>query len=206
MDQRCKTVVGQSVSEYFEDGKFRRGERHVTLKVPAEPPYVKEYSYDVLTLNGIKGAQRDVLTFMAHAMDYENVVVLSSGRRKIWAKELGVSISTINNAVSWLLKNGFIVSKVTGEYIVDPKMFAKGEWKDIIERRESFDAEFVVSYEYTEGGYKRRFRKARLKPDKMTIDPETGEAIYTRKGKPCAAPTPDDVVESYRAKRTADES
>lgn len=198
---RHEKRVFKDIHHVKMDGDRRVSEtRHTETKIPSEPDFVKLYTEDVANLNGIKGHQKDVLAFMAAIMNYDNVAIVSPGQRVRWAKELGITISTINCSISRLMRAGHIRSESQGEYIINPNMFAKGEWLNTVKKREDFDAYFIVNYKNTETGYKRTFRKAKLEeaaPDNMKIDPETGEIKYTRRGRPCKKPTTEDVVSTY---------
>lgn len=161
--RRAVRKVAKDVSmTRFEDGRMVHETRIQESRIPAEPDFVKMYTEDIANLNHIKGHKRDVLAFMASVMDYNNVAVVSPPMRRRWASELGVSMSTINNAVSALKKEGHILSDGHGEYTVNPSLFAKGEWKNTVKRRESYDAAFIVSYVLGESGYTRTYRKAIL--------------------------------------------
>jgi DNA-binding transcriptional regulator YhcF (GntR family) len=174
-------LVKQTRNEY---GDFTSEEKDYSYRLPVEPDFVKMYTKDVADLNGIKGTNREVLTFMASMMDYENKVVISAPERRRWAKELDVSYHSINNAISFLKKHGHITSPGTGEYVVSPTMFSKGDWKKTMQKREDFDAHFVVSYKKTEAGFSRTVRQANVRPIAMKIDLETGRPLYkyTRSG------------------------
>lgn len=187
MRGKHKTLLSlQSEMTENERGEVKALRKVAVHKVPAEPDFVKLYTADVATLNGIRGVQKDVLVLMAGIMDYENVAVISPACRKRWVAELGITSNGLNNAISQLLKSGHVTSlgnKRSGEYLVDPLMFSKGAWKETIEKQENFLAQFEVSYRKTNGGYERRVLQAKVKPDNMEINLETGEVTFTKRGK-----------------------
>lgn len=192
MKRKEKTLVAVQSEEIMdENGEVKALRRAAAYKVPVEPDFVKLYTADVATLNGIKGVQKDVLVLMAGIMDYENIVVLSPACRKRWVEELGITINGLNNAISQLLKSGHVTSvgsKRSGEYLVDPLMFSKGAWKETVEKQEDFLARFEVSYKKTNGGYERRVLQAKVRPDGMRIDLETGKLVFTKRGEEVEKP------------------
>lgn len=130
--------------------------------LPSEAEYVKLYVADIARLLELKGAQERLLTLMAAHMDYENVVALTTAERRRWASHLGISVKALNNTLSSLVKSSVILRKDDGEYIVDPDLFSKGSWKAVIEKREAFDAHFIVSYSADGNGTKRKIKTAKL--------------------------------------------
>lgn len=172
MVERKRKISRDCVMTQSVDGRVITETTSKEFKVPVEPDFVKLYTDDIANMNNINGHKRDVLCFMAGIMDYNNVAVVSPAMRKRWAAELEVSMSTINNAVSGLKKEGHILSHSPGEYIINPCLFAKGEWKNTVKKRESYDAYFVVRYKIGKGGYTRTYRETVL----QTIATDTGGA------------------------------
>lgn len=174
-----KKITYARVKERVSDaGEVYDREIDYSYRVPVEPEFVKMYVDDVANLNEITGVHRAILCFMASLMNYNNRVVLSAEERKRWQSQLGVAQSTINNALSALVKGGHIIKAGAGEYLVCPTMFSKGDWKKTMQKRESFDAHFTIRYERTKAGYTRTFREAKVKPISMKIDLETGKPLY----------------------------
>lgn len=178
-DKKVNNVHVKQVVD--ESGNFVREEKDWGYRFPVEPEFVKMYVDDVASLNHIAGIQGVVLAYMATLMDYDNKVVLSASERKRWQLEHGVAQSTINNAISCLLRDGHIFKSGSGEYTVNPTLFSKGDWKKTMQKRESFEAHFTVSYERTKAGYTRTFREAKVKPIAMRINLETGKPEYKYK-------------------------
>lgn len=177
-----KKVVYEKVKETEDEfGERTRREIDYSYRIPVEPEFVKMYVDDVASLNHITGVHRAILCFMASLMDYDNKVVLSPEERKRWQVELGVAQSTVNNAISHLIRRGHIKKNGSGEYIVCPSMFSKGHWKKTMQKRDSFDAHFTVRYERTKAGYTRTVRESIVKPIGSMVDMETGELLYKYK-------------------------
>lgn len=61
--------------------------------------------------------------------------------------ELGIAMSTLNNAVDNFHKKGILLRKARGFYVVDPDQFGKEHWQDVKQIR--------LTVEYDEDGTKK---------------------------------------------------
>ena len=135
------------------------------VRLPQPDDYVKMFVKDVGQLLGFGAGEARLLIALAAAMDYENRIILAPGPRRELAVRAGfASVAAMNNALLSLVKLK-VVARVghprDGVIEVDPHLFAKGEWQDIVKRRQAFSALFEVVYESTADGPKRSLRVAR---------------------------------------------
>ncbi|MGZ8317548.1 MAG: hypothetical protein ACXWVD_00465 [Telluria sp.] len=113
----------------------------------AEPAFIKLYIEDLGRLFQLQAGHQEILTFVAASVDYEGVVSLAIGRKARIAATLNCSIKSIDNAICEFVKRGILARIGRGEYELDPNLFAKGEWRNIRERRKTFKATLRYSAE-----------------------------------------------------------
>ena len=73
-------------------------------------------------------------------MGYNNLYIAHQTLKEISCKKLGLSLNTYNQYISKLKSAGILIAmRGRGLYLVNPKLFAKGEWKDIRSLRLAID-------------------------------------------------------------------
>lgn len=112
---------------------------------PTEPPYVKLYLDDVAKLYGLPKAGSDLLHGLLRKMDYDGIITLVSSSKLRIAKEIGVKSQTIDNTIQAMLKSDILQRVGRGEFMFNPHLFAKGEWKNIYKQRNKY-VEMTISY------------------------------------------------------------
>lgn len=113
-------------------------------RIPSEPPYIKMYIDDLCDLMHIPAAQKQTLELLLKKLDYEGFITLSPRYRKQICETLKIKDQTFRNRLTALCKSGVIRRHSTNEYEVNPQYFARGAWKDVYERRQSF--QMTVKY------------------------------------------------------------
>lgn len=104
-----------------------------------EPPYVKIYLEDIGRLNGLDPSEQKLINELVFNMGYNNVVPSYKPVKETIAKNIGVSLSTVNRCIQTLYKKGVLIRKARGFYIMDPNLFGRGSWKDIKKIRMTID-------------------------------------------------------------------
>lgn len=105
-----------------------------------EPPFIKLYIDDIVLLNRLPEGVAGVLYDIVSNMGYNNLYIAHQTLKEISCKKLGLSLNTYNQYVSKLKSTGILIAmKGRGLYLVNPKLFAKGEWKDIKNLRLAID-------------------------------------------------------------------
>lgn len=89
------------------------------------------YFTDLINLMRLEKTTLVVLLCMCREMGYNNVVTINKSMKERVSKELEISIRTFEGCISKLHKVGFMSRINNGEYLVDPNLFARGNWKDI---------------------------------------------------------------------------
>lgn len=103
-----------------------------------EPNYVKFYLQDVIRLKDLSASSNKVLHYIVSNMGYDNCFVAQKAIKMKMCKELDITLNTLNMQISNLKKAGILIPESQygrGLYIVDPNLFARGNWKDIKQLR-----------------------------------------------------------------------
>lgn len=131
------------------DGVVQRTAEIINIKpMPPEPPFVKMYIDDLGRISGLQASHTSILTYVAALVDYDGIVTLNARRKACIAATTGCSIKTIENAITEYMKHDIVRRIGRAEYELNPSLFAKGEWKNIRERREAFS----MHISYTKAG------------------------------------------------------
>ena len=101
-----------------------------------EPPYIKMYIDDILYLKDLPKGYNSILNEFLKRMTYAGhnrgqEIVINSSVKRIISKDLGLSVSHINNTLYDLVKGQVLFRLDIGLYQVNPHLFGKGEWSDI---------------------------------------------------------------------------
>lgn len=99
-----------------------------------EPDYVKLYLRDIVRLKDLPPASEKLLMLIVKHMGYNNLFQAYKPIKLMICKQLGISINTLNNQINYLRKAGILIPMNEygrGLYLVDPDLFARGNWNDI---------------------------------------------------------------------------
>lgn len=119
-------------------------------RLPAEPPYIKLYIEDMARFYGItQSSYQSILLYVAACVAYDGVVSISARRKAQIALTTGISVKTINNAITVFVKEEILRRVGRAEYELNPHLFAKGEWSEVRRRREAFT--FTTVYDPNAG-------------------------------------------------------
>jgi len=98
-----------------------------------EPMYVKAYLDDLRQILSVNRGDIAVLIELMKYMKYDNVVDITPRIRRKVIDGIGHgSNQTISNSISRLKKVFLILPIGWCSYLIDPKLFAKGGWSDIL--------------------------------------------------------------------------
>ncbi len=115
-------------------------------RVASEPEYVKLYFSDIASLMHLTAPATKVLLALIKHLKYNNMAILSASVRDEMTKDMGYKkgSTSLKNSLSALVRSGIALNPNRNEYILDPRLFGRGKWNDIIANRKKF--EMVVSY------------------------------------------------------------
>lgn len=117
-----------------EEGTVKGQVRTTSYRLPDEPPYVKLYLDTILYLKDLPKSYNPVLLAILQRMPWANqiqdIAINSSVKRQI-SKELDVSVSRIDHALTDFVKGEILFRMDVGLYRINPHLFGRGEWGDI---------------------------------------------------------------------------
>ncbi|EKJ5694731.1 hypothetical protein PJO24_004973 [Salmonella enterica] len=147
-----KSVIFQRITETVnhDTGVLKKDVDEQVLRYNPEPPYVKIYIDDLCSIVNAPGALKDVLFLILRKLDYDGYIALSTRYRREMCSFLGIKDGTLRNRLAALVKQGIISSCGGNEYMANPNLFARGDWKSIIEQRRDFE----LKIRYTADGQK----------------------------------------------------
>lgn len=122
---------------------------YTVTKIPQEPPYVKLYVNEISRLYDLRSLQKEVLLELATRSGYTGEVSLGPRLKSSIAFRLNTTLPTLDNTLSFLVKKGLMKRVGRGEFLLDPHIFARGDWKDILERRATYkeiNSGFVMNF------------------------------------------------------------
>lgn len=141
--ERIHTITNNLTGEVLSEQK-----NVVNIRpMEAEPAFIKLYIEDIGRLFRLQQGHQEILMYVAASVDYQGVVSLAIGRKARIAATVGCTVKSIDNAIGEYVKHGILSRIGRGEYELDPKLFAKGEWRNIRERRSAFKTTITYSKE-----------------------------------------------------------
>lgn len=137
MGKEVKKVVKEviDITTDLETGEVVEERQRKTSYLPKEPDFVKLYIRDLGRLKNLSPATSKVMHALLKSMGYNNVIAAYSPIKKMICRDLGISVSTLNNSINDLYKKGLLIRVDRGIYLADPELFGKGAWEDIRELR-----------------------------------------------------------------------
>lgn len=120
-----------------QDGEILRSEIITRKRVSAEK-FLQVYLDDFGFLMGIEGeGEHRIILWCAKNMNFETneIVIVAEHKRRI-SSDCDLSLHTINNCLSSLVRKSILIRKATSIYMLNPKYFFKGklEVRDILIR------------------------------------------------------------------------
>lgn len=113
------------------DGEILRSEIIIRKRVSADK-FLQVYLDDFGFLMGIEGeGEHRIILWCAKNMNYEtNEVVIVGEHKKRIASECDLSLHTINNSLTSLVRKSVLIRKATSIYLLNPKYFFRGRIED----------------------------------------------------------------------------
>ncbi|BAY50703.1 hypothetical protein SAMD00079811_83340 (plasmid) [Scytonema sp. HK-05] len=128
----------ETLRHVSEDGIVKEEDSLKIVRLPQEPPFIKMYVDDLTAVLKLPAGSKDLLHQLLLKMDYENVIILTSRRKKEIAERVGIKIQTFDNYLRKIVDAEIFVRIDRGEYKVNPKLFARGDWNSIYKQREEW--------------------------------------------------------------------
>ena len=121
-----------------ETGKATQTKKTQTYKVPQEPPYIKMYIEDIQRFYDLPVSSSPMIYELLRKLDYDGLISLNSTNKKIMCQKLGWTIGSLDNYLTKLKKCELFRSVGKGVLQPDPRIFGRGSWANIFERREAW--------------------------------------------------------------------
>lgn len=134
-DRKKATRVNTTIITDSESGEIMQTEQVSTYLLPKEPEFVKLYVKDIGKMFDLTNSDDKVLLCITKYMAYNNMVCLIKPIKECMMQELKMPLNTLNDSIRNLSDSGIIVRKSIGVYQVNPNLFAKGKWEDIVKIR-----------------------------------------------------------------------
>jgi len=151
--QRKIRNVNEKTAFDAESQKTVMSLKEENFMLPVEPPFVKLYTDNLSALFKLTGGENGVLYCLVRRVDFDGFININLALKKRIAREIGTeNVGVIANAITTLKKLDII--RATGErseYMLNPKLFAKGDWKAIEQMRKLFDG-ITLTMSVTQSG------------------------------------------------------
>lgn len=101
-----------------------------------EDNYVKIYIDTLDILSSLPLGLHPVIFELLKEVEYGNILKINTSTKKKISAKLGKSINTINQYITSLSQKNIIIRIDYGSYYLNPFIFGKGKWKDLVSIRE----------------------------------------------------------------------
>lgn len=131
-------------------GEIKEMKKFSKIQIPTEENYIKIYIQHINYLNNLPQGLDPLIYELMKYMSYGNQIVINSAIKREIAEVLGKSFNTINQYLTKLVHYDVLIRKDTGVYYLNPLLYGKGDWKQIMELRE----ELELTIQYAEKDYR----------------------------------------------------
>lgn len=146
MTKPMKTVKYQHTNQTTDaEGNITESTTTREFKIPREEDYIKIYIKHISYLNDLPKGLDDIIYALIQYTTYGNQIIINSSIKRKIAEDLGKSFNTINQYITKLVKNDILIREDTGVYYLNPAIYGKGKWEDILKLRK--ELEVHISYE-----------------------------------------------------------
>ena len=115
-----QTVLDQETGELIPT-------RWIKKEVLTKEAFVRAYIKDLGILAKCSGAEQSTILCSLKYVEYNtNVLYINSLRRQEIAQCAGMTINTVNSAISRLVKKNILLKKASGTYLLNPQLFFFG--------------------------------------------------------------------------------
>lgn len=141
MSKDFKKVTYNEVKLHYDymTGELIEETKRKTVLIDREPDFCKMYLDDLQRLFSLQSNTQKVLLCLLQNMGYNNRVVTVKEVKEQIAKDTNLTYQTVVNSIKKLKNTGFLIRQSVNVYVVDPNLFARGNWKDIQNLRLTID-------------------------------------------------------------------
>lgn len=146
MEPKRMTFQKTHIVSDSRTGEIIETEQFTTQVVGREPDFVKMYIKDLSNIMELNKSDDKVLFSLLQCMGYDNMILIDMYMKKKLEAELSMPLNTINASVKNLYNAGILLRQAHGRYLINPTLFARGRWEDIVKIR--------MEIEYSQAGRK----------------------------------------------------
>ena len=138
-----KKINAITEREEIIDGEVTKKEVIKTYTLDKEEDYIKVYIKHIMYLNNLPQGLHPLIYQLVKYVTYGNQIVLTAGIKRKIASDMGMSVHTINAYISSLVKKDILIRVDRAMYILNPVIFGKGNWSEIVKLREALEIHVV---------------------------------------------------------------
>lgn len=120
-------------------GEVKREIESISYPFTSEEGYIKLYLKHACYLQGLQHSEHSILYELFQFMNYHNEVPLLKKYKKDILRDTGLSMNTLNQALTQMVAKKILFRIQRGLYKVNPYLFGKGSWKNIKKLRMTID-------------------------------------------------------------------
>lgn len=145
-------ITYQSISQTInnETGEVLEKKEERTIKPPQEEDYVKIYIKHINYLNELPQGLEGVIYSLLKRVGYDNIIVINSSVKRVISEETNKSFNTINQYITKLCNHQILIRQDKGMYYLNPLIYGKGKWTEILELRKKLNIKITYSQEKVE--------------------------------------------------------
>jgi hypothetical protein len=129
------SIITQTITE---DGELVGLETEHSFRND-EPAFCKTYVEDLGRIHKLPKGAISVLLELIKRINYQEEIALSLHIKKNMQGVIGFkNIKSVDQAMIKLIESGILIRVARGSFMLDPNLFAKGQWKDIRNLRKKF--------------------------------------------------------------------
>lgn len=144
---RVNTTHSDEHGEVKRTSEVNKVTQIFDTKMLVEPPYVKMYLDQIAYIRGIPASLMDTMYALLLHMGYDGYITLSARLRTNIAEKLGISKKTLSNRIAELINDNLMTRSSPNDFLVNPDIFGKGSWSDIVKRKKEFKIKMEFSAE-----------------------------------------------------------
>lgn len=121
-----------------ETGEVIASSKETIVQFPAEPEYIKLYLDDINRIYELPN--NSILYEVMKRMDYDGLINLSKYAKDMICEKLNLKPQTFANYLQKLKEKDIIQAVGRGTFMPNPNLFGKGSWKDVYNRRKTYES------------------------------------------------------------------
>ncbi len=152
-------LLSQKIRKTDHENNTTESEVYDKIQVEQQPSFIKLFTADIAKLHGLPKKTSGFLMELIERSTWKNEVILNAAVKRQIAEKIGISKGGLDVQIFKLIQAEIISRIDTGIFMLNPNLFARGEWSDIKQLRNQY-LEINITYKNNH-----REIKASIKPD-----------------------------------------